>query len=173
MMRTVMLGRTGPAVGLLGLGCMGMSPGVYGPVDEAESIATIHAAIEAGVTLIDTGDFYGMGHNEMLIRRALKELPRSSVIISVKFGGMRDPSGVFIGQDCRPVAVKNFLAYTRCGDSVPITSISTGRPASMRRCPLKTPSAPSPTWCAPAMSATSVCRRPAPKRSAARMTSIP
>ena len=97
---------------MLGLGCMGMSPGVYGPVDEAESIATIHAAIEAGVTLIDTGDFYGMGHNEMLIRRALEGVPRSSVVISVKFGGMRDPSGTFIGQDGRPQAVKNFLAYT-------------------------------------------------------------
>jgi len=111
-MRTTTLGLAGPTVGVLGLGCMGMSPGVYGPVDEAESIATIHAAIEAGVTLIDTGDFYGMGHNEMLIRRALEGVPRSSVVISVKFGGMRDPSGTFIGQDGRPQAVKNFLAYT-------------------------------------------------------------
>jgi len=111
-MKTVSLGRNGPAVGILGLGCMGMSPGVYGPADEAEGIATIRAAMDAGITLIDTGDFYGMGHNEMLIRRALEGVPRSNVVISVKFGGMRDPSGMFIGQDCRPQAVKNFLAYS-------------------------------------------------------------
>jgi aryl-alcohol dehydrogenase-like predicted oxidoreductase len=111
-MDTVTLGRTGPAVGVLGLGCMGMSPGVYGPTDEAESIATIRAAIDAGVTLIDTGDFYGMGHNEMLIRRALDGVPRGSVVISVKFGALRDPAGAFGGNDGRPQAVKNFLAYS-------------------------------------------------------------
>ncbi len=111
-MHTVKLGRTGPEVGSLGLGCMGMSPGVYGPADEAESIATIRAAVEAGVTLIDTGDFYGMGHNEMLIRRALDGVPRSGVVISVKFGGLRDPAGGWGGNDGRPQAVKNFLAYT-------------------------------------------------------------
>ena len=75
-MQKVTLGRNGPSVGEIGLGCMGMSPGVYGPTDEAESIATIHAALDAGITLIDTGDFYGMGHNEMLIRRALEGVPR-------------------------------------------------------------------------------------------------
>jgi aryl-alcohol dehydrogenase-like predicted oxidoreductase len=111
-MRTTNLGASGPAVGVLGLGCMGMSPGVYGPSDEAESIATLHAALEAGVTLIDTGDFYGMGHNEMLIRRALEGVPRSHIVISVKFGPMRDPSWAFLGNDGRPQAVKNFLAYT-------------------------------------------------------------
>ncbi len=111
-MRIVKLGRTGPEVGSLGLGCMGMSPGVYGPADEAESIATIRAAVEAGATLIDTGDFYGMGHNEMLIRRALDGVPRAGVVISVKFGGMRDPAGGWGGNDGRPQAVKNFLAYT-------------------------------------------------------------
>jgi aryl-alcohol dehydrogenase-like predicted oxidoreductase len=111
-MQTVTLGRTGPAVSAIGLGCMGMSPGAYGPADEAESIATIHAALDAGINLIDTGDFYGMGHNEMLIRRALESVPRDKAIISVKFGGMRDPSGVFIGHDARPLAVKNFLAYS-------------------------------------------------------------
>jgi pyridoxine 4-dehydrogenase len=111
-MQKIKLGRNGPTVGEIGLGCMGMSPGVYGPADEAESIATISAAMEAGITLIDTGDFYGMGHNEMLIRRALESVPRANVVISVKFGGMRDPSGAFIGQDGRPLAVKNFLAYT-------------------------------------------------------------
>jgi aryl-alcohol dehydrogenase-like predicted oxidoreductase len=111
-METVKLGRTGPAVGVLGLGCMGMSPGVYGPADEAESIATIRAAIDAGVTLLDTGDFYGMGHNEMLVRRALEGIPRSRVVISVKFGALRDPAGAFGGNDGRPQAVKNFLAYS-------------------------------------------------------------
>ncbi len=111
-MDIVTLGRTGPAVSVLGLGCMGMSSGVYGPADEAEGIATIRAAIEAGVTLIDTGDFYGMGHNEMLIRRALEGVPRSRVVISVKFGALRDPAGAFYGNDGRPQAVKTFLAYS-------------------------------------------------------------
>jgi len=111
-METVKLGRTGPAVGALGLGCMGMSPGIYGPSDEAEGVATIRAALDAGITLIDTGDFYGMGHNEMLIRRALDGVPRDRVVISVKFGGLRDPAGAFTGVDGRPQAVKNFLAYS-------------------------------------------------------------
>lgn len=111
-MQTRRLGQAGPAVSALGLGCMGMSPGVYGPSDEAESIATLRAALEAGVTFLDTGDFYGMGHNEMLIRRALERAPRSRVVISVKFGPMRDPSWAFLGNDGRPQAVKNFLAYT-------------------------------------------------------------
>ena len=110
-METMKLGRR-PAVGILGLGCMGMSPGTYGPADEAESIATIRAAVDAGITLIDTGDFYGMGHNEMLIRRALEGIPRDRVVISVKFGALRDPAGAFGGVDCRPAAVKNFVAYT-------------------------------------------------------------
>jgi aryl-alcohol dehydrogenase-like predicted oxidoreductase len=111
-MQTVKLGAAGPEVSTLGLGCMGMSPGIYGPADDAESIATIKAAIEAGVTLIDTGDFYGMGHNELLIRRALEGTPRSRVVISVKFGALRDPAGGWGGNDGRPQAVKNFLAYT-------------------------------------------------------------
>jgi aryl-alcohol dehydrogenase-like predicted oxidoreductase len=111
-MRKAKLGRNGPTVGELGLGCMGMSPGVYGPVDEAESIATIRAAVETGITMIDTGDFYGMGHNEMLIQRALEGVPRSRVALSVKFGGLRDPAGGWGGNDGRPQAVKNFLAYT-------------------------------------------------------------
>lgn len=106
------LGRSGPLVGALGLGCMGMSPGIYGPAAEADSIATIRSAIEAGVTLLDTGDFYGMGHNEMLIRRALEGIPRSRVVISVKFGALRDPAGGWAGTDGRPAAVRNFLAYS-------------------------------------------------------------
>jgi aryl-alcohol dehydrogenase-like predicted oxidoreductase len=111
-MQTMKLGRTGPVVSALGLGCMGMSPGVYGPADEAESIATIHAALDAGMNFLDTGDFYGMGHNEMLIRRALEGVPRDRVVISVKFGALRDPAGMFLGNDSRPAAVKNFLAYS-------------------------------------------------------------
>jgi aryl-alcohol dehydrogenase-like predicted oxidoreductase len=110
------LGEGGPSVCAIGLGCMGMS-GVYGPADERESIATIHAALDAGVTLLDTGDFYGMGHNELLIRDVLRARARGDALISVKFGGMRDPQGRFGGIDCRPAAVRNFLAYslTRLG----------------------------------------------------------
>jgi aryl-alcohol dehydrogenase-like predicted oxidoreductase len=111
-MQTTKLGPNGPTVSILGLGCMGMSPGAYGPADEAESIATIRAAIDAGITLIDSGDFYGMGHNEMLIRRALDGVPRERYLLSVKFGALRDPAGGFLGVDCRPHAVKNFLSYS-------------------------------------------------------------
>src|SRR6266436_2901720 len=105
------LGKTGPTVSALGLGAMGMS-GMYGPADRHESIATIHAALDAGITLIDTGDFYGMGHNEMLIAEALKGVPRERVIVSVKFGALRDPAGGWLGNDGRPAAVKSFLAYS-------------------------------------------------------------
>ena len=111
------LGRTGPAVSALGLGAMGMSNGVYGPADRAESIATVHAALEAGVTLIDTGDFYGMGHNELLLAEALRGRDRDSYVLSVKFGGLRGPDHSWGGADARPEAVRNFLAYslTRLG----------------------------------------------------------
>ena len=105
------LGSSGLQVSAIGLGCMGMS-GMYGPADEAQSIATIHAALDAGVTLLDTGDFYGMGHNELLIRQALQGRAREGVVISVKFGALRDPDGGWGGNDGRPAAVKNFLAYT-------------------------------------------------------------
>ncbi|MGP7998843.1 MAG: aldo/keto reductase [Streptosporangiaceae bacterium] len=110
------LGRGGPVVSRAGLGLMAMS-GVYGAADDDESLATIRAALDAGITLLDTGDFYGMGHNELLLGRLLREVPRESVFIQVKFGGMRDPRGAFIGHDTRPAAVKNFLAYslTRLG----------------------------------------------------------
>ena len=110
-MRQRRLGANGPVVSEIGLGGMGMSD-LYGPADRAESIATIHAALEAGVTLIDTGDFYGMGHNELLIGEALRGGRRDGVVISVKFGALRDPEGGWGGLDGRPAAVKNFLAYT-------------------------------------------------------------
>lgn len=105
------LGATGPRVSELGLGCMGMSA-IYGPSDRAESIATVHAALEAGITLLDTGDFYDSGHNELLISEALKGKSREDIIISVKFGGLRDPAGGWSGFDARPEATKNFLAYS-------------------------------------------------------------
>jgi len=111
-METTTLGRGGPVVSRAGLGLMGMS-GIYGQADDQESIATIHAAIDAGITLLDTGDFYGMGHNELLLRDVLRRgIPRESVFIQVKFGGQRDPSGAFVGHDTSPNAVKNSLAYT-------------------------------------------------------------
>ncbi|MEU1551501.1 aldo/keto reductase [Streptomyces scabiei] len=112
--RTRTLGSTGPQVSALGLGCMGMSA-LYGGADRAESLATIHAALDAGVTLLDTGDFYGMGHNELLIGEALRTAPaahREQALISVKFGALRDPDGAWSGYDGRPAAVRNFAAYS-------------------------------------------------------------
>jgi aryl-alcohol dehydrogenase-like predicted oxidoreductase len=85
---------------------------LYGPADEKESIATIYAALDAGITLLDTGDYYGMGHNEMLLREALRGRKRESVVLSVKFGALRDPKGAWLGVDASPAAVKNFLAYS-------------------------------------------------------------
>jgi aryl-alcohol dehydrogenase-like predicted oxidoreductase len=106
----IRLGDTGPEVSPLGLGCMGMS-GMYGATDDRESVATIQAAIDRGINLIDTGDFYGMGHNEMLIGRALSGR-RDRAILSVKFGALRGPDNSWIGFDGRPAAVKNFAAYS-------------------------------------------------------------
>ena len=116
-METTTLGRGGPVVSRAGLGLMGMS-GIYGQADDHESLATIRAAVDAGITLLDTGDFYGMGHNELLLRDALhgsggrSGIRRDQVFIQVKFGGQRDPRGAFIGQDASPNAVKNSLAYS-------------------------------------------------------------
>jgi len=105
------LGADGPHVSALGLGCMGMS-GAYGPATDDDGIATIYAAIDSGVTLLDTGDFYGMGHNEWLLGRALRPGHREKVSLSVKFGVLRDPVGAMLGLDCRPAALKTALTYS-------------------------------------------------------------
>ncbi|MCI3133966.1 aldo/keto reductase [Phenylobacterium aquaticum] len=110
-MQKTTLGKTGPATSIVGLGCMGMSD-MYGPADRAESIATLDAAVEAGITLLDTGDFYGMGHNEMLIGEALKRHRRDDLLISVKFGAQRGPDSQWIGYDASPRAVKTACAYS-------------------------------------------------------------
>jgi aryl-alcohol dehydrogenase-like predicted oxidoreductase len=122
------LGQTGPQVSALGLGCMGMS-GMYGPADRAESLATLHAARDAGITLLDTGDFYGMGHNELLIGEALRTIPRDDVQLSVKFGAQRDPAGNWIGFDASPAAVKTALAYTL--ERLDVEYIDVYRPARL------------------------------------------
>ncbi len=127
MTTTIKLGMNGPAVFPLALGCMGMSR-MYGDADDSESIATIHAALERGVNLLDTGDFYGQGANELLIGRALQGR-RDKALVSVKFGAMRGPDGSFTGNDARPAAVKNFLGYslTRLG----VDHIDIYRPARL------------------------------------------
>ncbi|HEY9236662.1 MULTISPECIES: aldo/keto reductase [Phenylobacterium] len=110
-MITRQLGRTGPVSSALGLGCMGMSD-LYGPADREAAQATFAVAREAGITLLDTGDFYGMGHNELLVGEALRQVPRDQAIVSVKFGAQRGPDGAWLGFDARPVAVKTALAYS-------------------------------------------------------------
>ena len=105
------LGNNGPShLSTIGLGCMGMS-GMYGASDDAQSMATLHAALDAGINLLDTGDFYGQGHNESLIGKALHGR-RDDALLSVKFGALRDPAGGWTGADGRPASVKNFLAYS-------------------------------------------------------------
>jgi aryl-alcohol dehydrogenase-like predicted oxidoreductase len=122
------LGANGPDVSAVSLGCMGMS-GSYGPADRDESIATIHAALDAGVNLLDTGDFYGMGHNELLLGEALRDRPREDYLLSVKFGAQRGPDGAWLGYDARPAAVKTALAHslTRLG----VEHVDVYRPARL------------------------------------------
>ena len=110
-LKTRTLGKNGPTVSALGLGAMGMSD-FYGPADHVESIATLKTALDEGITLLDTGDFYGSGHNEILVGEAIRGRRRDEVVISVKFGALRDPQGNFTGVDLRPVAIRNFLAYS-------------------------------------------------------------
>jgi hypothetical protein len=105
------LGASGLHVSAVGLGCMGMSD-FYGPADREESLATLAMAVERGMTLLDTGDFYGMGENEMLIGEALRSLDRDRLTLSVKFGALRDPDLGWNGYDGRPAAVKNYAAYS-------------------------------------------------------------
>ncbi len=108
--KTSKLGLNGPEVFRLGLGCMGMS-GMYGKTDDRESVATIQAALEYGPLLVDTGDFYGMGHNELLVGEAIRGR-RDRAVVSVKFEALRGPDGAWLGSDASPVAVKTFAAYS-------------------------------------------------------------
>src|SRR3954469_17930095 len=124
------LGEHGPEVSALGLGCMGMS-GMYGPADRTEAIATIHAALDAGIDLLDTGDFYGMGHNELLIGEALRDRPRDDYLLSVKFGAQRGPDAAWLGYDARPAAVKTACAYSL--NRLGVDHIDVYRPARLDR----------------------------------------
>ena len=137
------LGVAGPRVSALGLGCMGMSD-FYGPADEAESIATIQAALDAGITLLDTGDYYGMGHNELLLREALRGRAREQVVLSVKFGLMRAPTAASSATTCARRRSRT-SSPTRCAGSAPTTSTSTGRAASSPTCRSRKRSARSPS----------------------------
>src|SRR6188768_1621017 len=168
------LGKNGPSVSDIGLGCMGMSD-LYGPADDTESMATIHAALDAGVTLLDTGDYYGMGHNELLLRDALRGRNREQAVISVKCGALRDPKGNWLGVDGRPAAVKTFLAYTlrRLGtDWVDIYRLGRVDPAVPIEDTVGVRWGPWRKWSRPAMSGTSDCRKPEPQPFAGRMPCI-
>ena len=152
------LGKNGPRVSALGLGCMAFSGG-YARADDAESIATIHAALDAGISYLDSGDFYGMGHNEMLLREALKGRARDQAFISIKFGALRTPDLKWNGYDLRPDAIRNFLTYSlkRLGTDY----IDLYQPARLdTACRSRMWSAPSPISSSRVMCAMSACRRP-------------
>ena len=166
MIQTRQLGATGPAVSALGLGCMGMS-GMYGTADRDESIATIHAALDAGITLLDTGDFYGMGHNELLIADALEQPQPRRRADQREVRRAARPRRGWLGYDARPQAVKTALAYTL--QRLRTDHIDVYRPARLdANVPIEeTVGRDRASWCRPATCATSASRRSARRRSAA------
>ena len=144
-MNTTQLGKHGPHVSVMGLGLHG-HVGYVWPSDRAESIATIHAALDQGVTLLDTGDFYGMGHNEMLVGEALRPPPRTRYMLSVKFGALRGSRPAAGSATTRVLQRSGTSSPIRCAGSASITSISIGPRVSTRMCRSKRRLAPSRTW---------------------------
>ena len=164
------LGSTGLAVSEIGLGCMGMSD-FYGPADHAESIATIHAALDAGITLLDTGDYYAAGHNELLIGEALRGRDGDGSR-SASSSDCRAPDGEIVGIDGRPAAVKSALAYTLRRLGTDHVDVYRARGGPIPQCRSRRRSARSPRWWRPGTSATRDCRRPEPRRFVARTPCI-
>jgi len=162
------LGKTGPVVAAVALGCSSMSGLTGAGADDEVAAGTIRAAIEQGVDLIDTADFYGLGHNESLIARALADVPRDRYLLSDKFGGLRDPSGAFLGTDCRPATLKTFLAYSL--QRLRTDYVDIYRPARLDPAvPVEETVGQSPSSSGPGTSGPSVCPRSAPRPSAGLM----
>ena len=165
------LGKHGPTVSSIGLGAMGMSD-LYGKADRAESVATIRAALDAGINVIDTGDFYGSGHNDLLIREALAGRTRESVVLSIKFGELRDPAGGWGGTDNRPAALKSFLAQSlqRLGTDY----VDIYRPARLDpNVPIEDTVGAMSEMVKAGYGATSACQKYRPRRSVKRTPYIP